>query len=240
MSEGLTKKEKRELAKEEKYQDAMKAERMATFKKWGMLAIVGVVAFFVTVKLVKWGTTPVETPSSDVITQTENQWVKGDENAPITLTEFGDFQCPACRQYSGLVKQLSEEHSSEVKVVYRNFPLINLHQNAFAAAKAAEAAGKQGKFWEMHDMLYEKQAEWEKLSNAQEEFARYAGDIGLDVDMFKSDFESSDVEKSVQEDLTLALTLKLSGTPTFFVNGKKIQLPSSYDALVEAVLKDLP
>lgn len=138
---------------------------------------------------------------------------------PIVVTEFSDFQCPACKSVQEPLKQILSRFEGQVSFVYRNFPLTSIHKNATISAQAAEAAGLQGKFWEMHDLLFIRQGEWENLPNAKEKFAGYAEELKLDKEKFVSDMESKEVRDAVTMDSATANKYALSGTPTFFVNG---------------------
>lgn len=166
--------------------------------------------------------------------------VQGSANAPATLIEYGDFQCPSCAAYHPLVKDLQKEYGNRLRFVFRNFPLVSLHQNAFDAARAAEAAGVQNKFWEMETVLFENQADWSRLPNPDEAFASYAQRIGLDAGKFTEDYESYAVRDRVTESIKEAHGLGLSGTPSFFLNGEKIDNPATPDAfkaLIDAAIE---
>lgn len=159
-------------------------------------------------------------------------WVKWDSGAEVTLTEYSDFQCPACASYFPLINSVGEEYGDKVRFVYRHFPLTSIHFNAVAAARAAEAAGMQGKFWEMHDLLFQTQELWAPMSASEAEsvFAGYARDrLGLNVDQYIADFESDEVEDKVAEAQTSALRLGINSTPTFYLNGEKIRNPSDIE-----------
>ena len=161
----------------------------------------------------------------------------------VTLVEFGDFQCPACGVYYPVVKQVISDFSSQLTYVFRNFPLDTIHANAHIAALAAEAAGRQGKYWEMHDMLYEKQADWSENKSAKDIFVTYATSLGLNIDQFKKDIDSSDVANKVQEDINDANALAISQTPTFFLDGVKIDNPASladFETLIKAEILKAP
>lgn len=163
--------------------------------------------------------------------------VKGNASSTVAIIEYSDFECPACRTYYTVVKELAVEFGSEVAFVYRHFPLVGLHANAEFAARAAEAAGKQGKFWEMHDLLFEKQGEWSKSANIMPLFQSYANLLGISVDQFEIDFYSKEVKDFVKAQRVHALKSGLQGTPTFFVNGKMIQNPNSVEAF-RAIIKE--
>lgn len=141
----------------------------------------------------------------------------------ITLVEFSDFQCPACLSIQTPLKEMLARYEGKVSLIYRHFPLSSIHQNAQAAAQAAEAAHLQGKFWEMHDWLFEKQGEWSGLGDLRSKFGEYASALGMDQTKFDSDWESQPVKDAVAIDLLAATRYRLTGTPTFFVNGVKTE-----------------
>jgi len=158
--------------------------------------------------------------------------VEGNLSSKVTLVEYGDFQCPVCGAYYPVVKQLYDKYQSTVKFQFRNLPLSQIHPNAFAAARAAEAASNQGKFWQMYDMLYSNQSAWAEgsASSAQNYFNQYAQQLGLDMAKFQTDFASDGVNTAINNDIT---TFKNTGntmaTPTFFLNGKKLDLKTLVD-----------
>src|SRR5437867_11695903 len=133
-------------------------------------------------------------PANKVLSGKSNKsiHIRGNPDAPVTLEEFADFQCPPCSNFAGFVEELLREYNSRLRVVFRNFPLSG-HEHAREAAQAAEAAGLQGKFWEMYDTLYREQSLWSHASNARELFESYAGTLGLDVDQFKKDMDGDKV-----------------------------------------------
>jgi len=156
-------------------------------------------------------------------------WSRGDKNAKVTLVEYSDFQCPACGYFYGLVKNLEKDFPKDFAVVYRNYPLEQVHKYALLASQAAGAAGVQGKFWEMHDMIFEKQSEWSVSSDVLGSFVVYAKTLGIDVEKFKTDINSKEVNDKIQGDLADGNNQNIQGTPTFFVNGKQIQNPQNYE-----------
>lgn len=147
----------------------------------------------------------------------------------VNLTEYGDYQCPACGQYYPLVKQLVEQYKNDIQFQFRNFPLRQIHPNAQASSRAAEAAAKQGKFWEMHDLLYEQQNSWKDSSSANVVFEGYASQLGLNVAKFKTDFASAAVNETIAADYAEGTKLGVNSTPSFFVQGKKITNPQTLD-----------
>jgi protein-disulfide isomerase len=148
-------------------------------------------------------------------------------SATVTLVEFSDFQCPACGIYYPIVTQVAKDFKDSMTFVYRNFPLTELHPNAQVAAQAAEAAGMQGKYWEMHDLLFTKQKDWSASGTAKDIFTQYAESLGLNVDQFKKDIDSDAVKNKIAGDVNDGNTLGITGTPTFFLNNQKIENPAS-------------
>jgi len=156
--------------------------------------------------------------------------IQGPTNAKVTLVEYSDFECPACGAMYPIVKQLSQDFPDTLAVVYRHFPLKTIHPNAMLASQAAEAASIQGNFWEMHDVLFNTQKQWEGLTDPTDFFVSLATSLGLYSTQFKTDLTSSSVETIVNESYNRASAMKLQGTPTFFLNGDAIQNPGSYQA----------
>jgi Na+/H+ antiporter NhaA len=152
--------------------------------------------------------------------------VRGREDAPVTLVEYGDFECARCRQAHGVVRQLLAESEEDVRFVFRHLPLVDVHEHAQLAAEAAEAAGAQGSYWEMHDRLF---AHEERLET--EDLMRYADELGLDVDRFASELEQQVHAARIAEDVTGADLSGVSGTPTFFVNGRRHRGPYDFATL---------
>lgn len=163
------------------------------------------------------------TPSSNASGSSLSNHVIGNNAKGVTLVEYGDFQCPACGAYYPLVKQVKEKYKSEIQFQFRNFPLQQIHKNARAGARAAEAADKQGKFWEMHDLLYEGQKSWENTADPQSLFEGYATQLGLNADKFKQDYASSAANDTINADLAEGEKLGVNSTPSFFLNGKKLE-----------------
>lgn len=154
-------------------------------------------------------------------------WSRGNGQAKIVLTEFGDFQCPACKQFESSVSSIEKDFEGKINFVFKQFPLVNIHKNALTAALAAEAAGDQGKFWQMYDILYEKQNEWAESNNPLDKFADYAKQIGIDADKLKKDVESKKFEDKINADIDLGNKFSINGTPSFFVNGAQVDISSS-------------
>jgi Na+:H+ antiporter, NhaA family len=147
--------------------------------------------------------------------------IRGNPNAPVTLEEFGDFQCPSCGAYHPELKKIESEFGDRLRVVFREMPLVPMHEHALLAAQAAEAAGLQGKFWEMHDKLYENQTKWSEVKDLVPVFVDYAKQIGIDPDAFMKDLNGDKVATRIFQDGKRAHALGVRGTPTLFVNGKE-------------------
>ena len=162
----------------------------------------------------------------------------GPANAPVTLEEFGDFQCPPCGKLSEPINQLQKQYN--LRVIYREFPLP-VHPHAREAAFAAEAAGRQGRFWQMHDLLFREQAVWSKSTDARALFSAYAGMLQLDLGRFKKDMDSSEVQQQVALDQRRGTAVGVKNTPTLFINNEAVppdQInPDRLPAAVEAAVK---
>lgn len=154
-----------------------------------------------------------------------SQHTLGKGTKGVTLLEYGDFQCPSCAQFYPIIEQVKEKYGDEITFQFRHFPLTQIHQNAMAAHRAAEAASNQDKFWEMYDILYGRQNIWSQAQNAALIMEDYATELGLNVEQFKTDFQSSAVNDVINADLSAGQAIKVSGTPTFVVNGESIELP---------------
>jgi len=146
----------------------------------------------------------------------------GSPTATVTIEEFADFQCPTCASVHSKMKEINALYSGRIKFIFRNFPLTQVHKNAYDAAVAAEAAGMQGKFWAMQDQLFSNQKAWSDSSEARKIFEEYAQKIGLDVARFQNDMLGLPAKTRVDADLQRARALNLSGTPTVYINGREV------------------
>ncbi len=154
--------------------------------------------------------------------------IKGNENAVVTLVEYSDFQCPACGAFQPTVNEVMAEFGDKVKFEYKHYPLVQIHPFAEPAARAAEAAGQQGKFFEYADMLFAKQNEWSKSTNPTGFFKRYAEELELDLEKFVQHQKSSLLQGNIKANMLEARELGLTGTPSFYLNGTKMEV-SSFD-----------
>lgn len=179
--------------------------------------------------------------SSLLVRSDSNKIASG--SGAVTLVEFSDFQCPACGAYYAPVKQLVSEFTSDMTFVYRNFPLTNTHKNAQLAAQAAEAAGLQKKYWEMHDKLFETQTEWSASDKARDIFVGFAEALTINKEQFTKDIDSDAVINKIQSDVNDGNALGVNGTPTFFLNGVKLDYPASFadfESLIKAEVGKAP
>lgn len=161
---------------------------------------------------------------------------QGPEAAPVTIVEFSDFECPACRAAHPLVESLVSQYGDKIHLIYRNFPLTSIHRNAMPTAMAAQAAGVQGKFWEYATILFDQQDSWSQVRNPADLFVTYAQQAEVsDIDKFRQDLEKQTYRDQVLKDLQLGNEIGITATPTFVVNGEKV----STDGLKLAVEKIL-
>jgi protein-disulfide isomerase len=176
--------------------------------------------------------------ASNGLSGAEPPHVRGEPNAQVTLEEFGDFQCPSCGVLHLEMKKIEAEFGPRMKVIFRNFPLTQIHRNALAGARAAEAAGMQNRFWEMHDWLYENQKAWSDAPDPQPIFTEAARTLGLDVDKFAKDISSKEVRQRIVADYNRGQSLGVGGTPTVYVNGQMVPdiAPDSIRKAINAAL----
>lgn len=206
-------------------------EQTSTAKRfftWGI--------FIVIIALIVWGLIAAQQKASreeaslvlpDQIVAMDHS--RGSTEAPVMLVEYGDFQCPACGTYHPIVEQVvAAEGTDNLRFIFRHFPLPQ-HGNAMPAARASEAASIQGKFWEMYNMLYEKQKDWDSSSDPKTIFTAYAKEMGLDLVKFAADYDSDAVKNIINNNYKGGAKAGINSTPTFFVNGKKINGPASYE-----------
>ena len=227
----LSKKERRQLRRGEKIAAEQHQTRRRFTRRialWSSVLIgIGTVVFMI----VEFSTQP---PASGVpvvpsrIEITPEDWIKGESGSKVVLVEYSDFQCPACGTYYPILKQLYKEFGDRLQFVYRHFPLEQ-HRHADLAARAAEAAGRQGRIWEMHDLLFEGQATWANQNHPEEMFIGYARQLGLDIERFRADLDSREGKKAVEEDRISGNRVGVNSTPTFFLDGVIIQNPRNYD-----------
>jgi protein-disulfide isomerase len=154
----------------------------------------------------------------------------GPATAPAHLEEFGDFQCPPCGIFHPILEQMEEEFGDKLRVTFRQFPLVPAHRHALIAASATEAAGLQGKFWQMHKLIFDHQKDWKDSFDSRPIFEGYAKEIGLDIEKYKRDIESDAVAQRVFLDGKRGYSLGVKGTPTVFLNDREVP----FETLIQA------
>ncbi len=237
----LSKKEEYDLRRAaEKGQAVSGKNQRKMFKKLGLWAsgfvVLGVLVFALT-RLNGGGDASGGTASL-LGTLLPRDRSEGNASSTVVLIEYSDFQCPACASYYPIVKRVVKDYKDRILFAYRHFPL-GQHKNANLAARASEAAGKQGKFWEMHDMIFEKQTEWSESGDAKKLFTGYATSLGLNKETFLSDIDSPDIKSKVKDDYDGGFAAGVNATPTFFLNGMKLQNPSNeagFRTLIDAAI----
>lgn len=207
----------------------------------GILAVVTVIAM-IGGAILLGGQSTSPTPGASVSPQvlvSDSSYTKGNPEAKVQIVEFSDFQCPACAGVEPVVSKVTDEYGDKISFVYRHFPLPQ-HKNAILASLAAEAAGKQGKFWEMHALLFEKQAEWAEEGGAKELFISFAKELELNEEQFKSDLDDQVLKDKINKDKADGDALGVNSTPSFYINGGKYTGALSYDqmkSLIDSLLQ---
>jgi protein-disulfide isomerase len=165
------------------------------------------------------------------VTISEDDPIKGNEDAPITIIEFADFQCPFCQRHAEeTYPRLIEQYGDQIRFVYKDFPLSSIHPEAYPSALAAQCAQAQNKFWEYHDLLYSA-----RLELGRETYLAYAEELGLDVAAFTTCLDDQTYAETVQEDYNFGQELGVSSTPTFFVNGVAVVGAQPYEVFAEII-----
>lgn len=175
--------------------------------------------------------------NADVLVRKDSN-ITGKTSSKVTLVEFGDYQCPACALSAPAVEQVIHDYAGKIRIVFRNFPLPQ-HKNALLAAEAAEAAGAQGKYWEMNKLLYAGQADWSESEKALEIFVGYGRMLGLNTETFTKDVQSKKYAAKIQSDKNDGLAVGVNGTPTFYLNGSQLTVRPTYDNFKDYIEAEL-
>src|SRR5436190_7406043 len=154
---------------------------------------------------------------------------RGPDTAEVTLVEFGDYQCPSCAAYHPFVKEILNRYPKQLRLEFHHYPLISIHPNSMAASMAAEAAGEQGHYWEMHDLLFEYQAQWANTPNPEPVFLSFASRIGIDSNAFQRSLRSPELQQRILKDVERAQDAKVEAVPTFFINGDRVPIKPSME-----------
>lgn len=202
---------------------------------WGILA--GIIIIFGAVFYI----TRNNTNSNSGGNGAPSQNIEGLGKAGVKLVEYGDYECPYCEEYASVVKQVVSDEFSNITFQFINYPLTNIHPNAFPAARAAQAAGLMGQFWQMHDALYDPTnwQQWSTSTNPVPYFQTYAKQLGLNVNTFINKYNSNQVNNMIEADITLGNNINLQGTPTFYLDGKQIQVNpqvSAFEKIINAAI----
>lgn len=241
-SQKLTKKERKEQRRLEYQQELQKEQRKKLFQKIGIwFGVIAVIVLSVA-GLIKFANSPSSSVLSSEISNaakiSDKDIVKGNKNSKITLIEYSDFQCPACKYYQPIIKQVLSDFDGKILFAYRNFPL-NTHKNAKPAAQAAYSAHLQGKFWEMHDMIFENQESWADSNDADKIFRSFAEKLKLNTDKFKADYNAKPTKSFIEDQTNEGISIGINSTPTFFLNYKQIKAQSyeEFKTLIQNELK---
>jgi protein-disulfide isomerase len=210
-----------------------------------IVAAVALITFGSGLALYRAKRPPPPVPKKDSIAasadETQGLHIRGNAKAPVTLEEFGDFQCPPCATMAGTLKGIEEKNGARLRLLFHHFPLA-IHVHAREAALASEAAHLQGRFWEMHDLLYREQVVWSKAPDVPALFNSYAGMIGLDVERFKKDMHGPEAQARVAADQKLGTTRGVTSTPTIFINGTALPAtslnPTDLQAAIDKALQE--
>ena len=252
MADGFTKKQIKELRKLEKMQSRNLDQKTGTIK-WIAIAAVSAIFLLLFVGIIAVAKNKNKPQTANENTQfAENGHARiltkdgrdatnsaNPSQQVITMVEYADLQCPACKSYHPVVLGLLKAFPERLKLIFKNFPLSQVHPNAMAAAIAAESAGRQGKYFQFVDNAYEKQEEWAGLDNPQSKFEEYAKALGLNVDQFKKDQKDPAIAKLISEENNEGIKNGVTGTPSFFVNGKKIVNPANIDAFKKIIADEI-
>lgn len=202
-------------------------------KHWGKITLVVILAVIVGFT---WYADENDSQANEGVTIAAN--LKGNPEGAVSLVKYSDFQCPACAASVPAVNQLLEQYGDDIRFEYRHFPLMTIHPLAIPAARAAEAAGQQGAFWGMHDLLFENQDTWSTAGNPSSFFRQYAETLELDVAQFERQLNASRIEEHIQTQFTEARQQGFTGTPTFVLNGEQMEFNSyqEFASQVEAAV----
>ena len=238
----LTKKEKKELRKLEWQEKAKLEARNAKIKKysiWAGTLLLILAVIFGLIQLINSSPAAPSNQKVNVAPVSAKDITNADAKAKITLIEYSDFQCPACAAYYPLVRQLLSDYQGKIYFVYRIFPLTNIHPNSHISAQAAYAAYKQNKFFEMEDLLFTNQKDWANASDPRGIFMDYARQLKLDAKKFQNDMNSDEAKKYVNDAENQAISEGMNSTPTFVLNGVKIQNPANYEDFKKLIENEL-
>lgn len=238
----MTKKERRELRRQQAWNERSRNARRRFMRR--ILTWVIVAAVLVGIVWAVWQAAknvPQQSGGALAVAVSADDLILGSDDASITLVEYADFQCPACSTFHPILQQLFEEADGQLRLVFRHYPISRIHPNAETASYAAQAAALQEKFWEMHDVIFERQSEWSSLSTkaARDKILEYAVELGLDTERLGEDMDSDAVKEKINADIRGGEQASVNSTPSFFVNGESISGYNSLEEFSSMVLADL-
>ena len=217
----MNKREQQRIIKEEKQRAAHQREKIsATVRKTVFFVVIPLLVVFTAYVLLSQGATYSTTEIA------ENDHIREPGAKPVSIVVYADFQCPACATENRTILQAWPSIRDSAQLVFRHFPVTNTHRHAWTASLYAEAAGKQNRFWEMHDFLFATQPDWSNLPEVENEFDAYALELNLDIEQLHLDIASEEVVMKVRNDLRGGTASGVRGTPTLFVNGRQLNNPS--------------
>ena len=215
-------------------------KRASTAKSLTIMAAGVLAALAVAVFLTQGAGESPATPGPDQTIPSASARIRGPEGATLKLVEFGDYQCPSCRFYHGIVTELFERFPDQLALEFHHFPLASIHPNSVFAAVAAESAGEQNRFWEMHDLLFANQDLWANSPNPESLIISFASQLGLDQDLFMRSLRSNEIESRVLRDVNRARELRIDAVPAFFLDGRPVPLPPTveeFERLIHTALE---
>jgi len=204
------------------------------FKKHGLKIVIGI-GLLLLVLAVVYSRIAAGDANEGVVVQAHT---KGGDAPKAVLVKYSDFQCPACQRFYPVLADLSDQYGDDLQIEYKHFPLSSIHPYAVSAAKAAEAAGQQGAFWEMHDLIFEQQSVWSNSGNPNAYFAAFAEQLGLDLKLYRQHTRASLLQNKIEADFAEARELGFTGTPSFTLNGSPLQFETfeEFAALIDAAV----
>jgi protein-disulfide isomerase len=218
----MNKRDQQRQRREQKQRDAQKSEgTRKLLSRFGLYFVVPVLALIVVYTLMN------QAPTYSPIEVADNDHVRGDRDAPVTIVVYADFQCPACATEHDTMMRLWPEISDDAHLIFRHFPITTTHPNSWTASLYAEAAGRQGRFWEMHDALFQTQQIWSPLRSVEAEFDSYALELNIDIDRLHADMQDESLIEKIRADQRGGNTAGVRGTPAVFIEGRQLSQPTT-------------
>lgn len=218
----MNKRDQQRQRREQKQRDAQKSEgTRKLLSRFGLYFVVPVLTLIVVYTLMN------QAPTYSPIEVADNDHVRGDRDAPVTIVVYADFQCPACATEHDTMMRLWPEINDDAHLIFRHFPITTTHPNSWTASLYAEAAGRQGRFWEMHDALFQTQQIWSPLRSVEAEFDSYALELNIDIDRLHADMQDESLIEKIRADQRGGNTAGVRGTPAVFIEGRQLSQPTT-------------